>query len=109
VSAANDLFTPHRPAQGLRLPSQRCGIPSVSFASDPAILEEMRGRAAMYRREEKAVLLNPHHFKYIADLEEIYAEAGADAERQALAKLLFDEEYCFNAGKIVIIAWRGNE
>src|SRR5262249_28544908 len=48
----------HRPAQGRRLPSQRCGIPSVSFASDPAILEEMRGRAAMCRREENAVLLN---------------------------------------------------
>jgi hypothetical protein len=95
----------HRPAQGRRLPSQRCGIPSIYFASDLAILEEMRGRAAMYRREENAVLLNPHHFKYQEDLEKIYADAGPDAERQALAKHLFDEEYCFNAGKIVIVAW----
>jgi hypothetical protein len=95
----------HRPAQGRRLPSQRCGIPSVSFASDPAILEEMSGRAAMYRREENAVLLNPHHFKYQEDLEKVYADAGPNAERQALAKQLFDEEYCFNAGKIVIVAW----
>jgi hypothetical protein len=95
----------HRPAHGRRLPSQRSGIPSVSFATDPAILEEMRGRAAMYRREENAVLLNPDHFKYREDLEKIYTDAGPDAERQALAKQLFDEEYCFNAGKIVIVAW----
>jgi hypothetical protein len=95
----------HRPAQGRRIPSQRCGIPSVSFASDPAILEEMRGRAAMYRREENAVLLNPQHFKYLEDLDKIYAEAGPDAERRALAKQLFDDEYCFNAGKFVVLSW----
>jgi hypothetical protein len=94
-----------QPAQGRRLPSQRYGIPSVSFATDPAILEEMTGRAAMYRRQENAVLLNPNHFKYQDDLERIYADAGFDAERRALAKQLFDEEYCFNAGKIVIVAW----
>jgi hypothetical protein len=95
----------HRPAQGRRLPSQRCGIPSVSFANDPAILEEMRDRAAMYRREENTVLLNPHHSKYVEDLERIYSDAGADAERQALAKRFFDEEYCFTAGKVIIVAW----
>ena len=95
----------HRPALGRRLPSQRCGIPSVSFANDPAILEEMRDRAAMYRREENTVLLNPHHSKYVEDLERIYSDAGADAERQALAKRFFDEEYCFTAGKVIIVAW----
>jgi hypothetical protein len=65
----------------------------------------MRGRAAMYRREENAVFLNPHHFKYQDDLEAIYADAGPDAERRQLAKQLFDEEYCFNAGKFVLLSW----
>jgi hypothetical protein len=95
----------HRPAQGRRLPSQRPGVPSVYFTQDPAKLEEMSGRAAMYQREENAVLLNPSHFKYVEDLERIYADAGPDAERRMLAKQLFDEEYCFNAGKFVILAW----
>jgi hypothetical protein len=95
----------HRPAQGRRLPSRRPGIPSVSFTEDPAHLEEMRGRAAMYCREDNAVLLNPRHFKYLDDLDRICADAGPDAERCALAKQFFDEEYCFNAGKFVLLSW----
>lgn len=95
----------HRPALGRRLPSQRPGIPNVYFTEDPAKLEEMCGRAAMYQREENAVLLNPRHFKYLEDLERIYADIGPETERRALAKQLFDEEYCFNAGKFVILAW----
>jgi hypothetical protein len=95
----------HRPAQGRRLASQRPGIPNVYFTEDPAKLEEMSGRAAMYQREENAVLLNPRHFKYLEDLEKIYGDGGPEAERRALAKRLFDEEYCFNAGKFVILAW----
>jgi hypothetical protein len=95
----------NRPALGRRLPPQRPGIPTISFTQDPAKLEELRGRAAMYQREEYAVLLNPHHFKYLEDLEKAYADAGPDAERRALAKRFFDEEYCFNAGKFVILAW----
>jgi hypothetical protein len=87
------------------LPSQRPGIPSVYFTADPAKLEELCGKAAMYQREENAVLLNPRHFKYLDDLEKIYADIGPDAGRRALAKSLFDEEYCFNAGKFVILAW----
>lgn len=59
----------------------------------------------MYQREENAILLNPNHFKYVEDLEKMYADAGPDAERRILAKKLFDEEYCFNAGKFVILAW----
>jgi hypothetical protein len=94
-----------RPALGRRLQSHRPGIPNVYFAQDPAILEEMRGRAAMYKREENAVLLNPHHFRYQDDLEKLYADTGSDAERRQLARRLFDEEYCFNAGKFVILAW----
>src|SRR5262249_29372552 len=95
----------HRPAQGRRLPSQRPGIPQVSFAEDPAKLEEMRGKAAMYQREKNAILLNPYHFKYREDIEKLYADAGPEADRRALAKQLFDEEYSFNAGKFVILAW----
>jgi hypothetical protein len=95
----------HRPAQGRRLPSQRPGIPNVCFTDDPAKLEEMCGRAAMYQREENAVLLNPRHFKYLEDLEQIYADAGPDADRRTLAKQLFDEEYYFNAGKFIILGW----
>jgi hypothetical protein len=68
-------------------------------------LEEICGRAAMYQHEENAVLLNLRHFKYLEDLEKIYADAGPEAERRALAKRLFDEEYCFNADKFVILAW----
>src|SRR5262249_44556404 len=79
--------------------------PSVAFTEDAAHLEEMRGRAAMYRREDNTVLLNPRHFKYLDDLDRIYADAGPDEERRALAKLVFDEEYCFNAGKFVLLSW----
>jgi hypothetical protein len=95
----------HLPAQGRRLPSRRPGIPSVSFTEDPAHLEEMRGRAAMYRREDNAVLLNPRHFKYLDDLDRICADAGLDEERRVLATQFFDEEYCFNAGKFVLLSW----
>jgi hypothetical protein len=95
----------HRPTPGRRLPSRRPGIPTVSFTEDPAHLEEMRGRAAMYRREDNAVLLNPRHFKYLDDLDRICADAGLDEERRGLAKLFFDEEYCFNAGKFVLLSW----
>lgn len=95
----------NRPALGRRLPSQRPGIPQVYFTEDPAKLEEMCGRAAMYQREDNAVLLNPCHFKYLEDLDKCCTDAGPDAERRALAKRLFDEEYCFNAGKFVILAW----
>jgi hypothetical protein len=105
----NRAFDPngksHRPAQGRRLPAQRPGIPNVYFTEDPAKLEEMCGRAAMFQREENAALLNPCHFKYLEDLERICADAGADAERRGLARSMFDEEYCFNAGKFVILAW----
>lgn len=94
-----------RPGKGRRLPSQLPGVPQVSFAEDPGILEEMTGRAAMYRREENAVFLNQKHFKYREDLERILEDAGASADRRSLAKQLFDEEYSFNAGKFVIQAW----
>ena len=87
------------------MPLQRPGVPNVYFTQDPAKLEEMCGRAAMYQRDEYAVLLNPRHFKYVEDLERICADAGPDAERCALATRFFNEEYCFNAGKFVILAW----
>jgi len=101
-----DAASPHhRPAQGKRLPSQRAGIPQVEFTMDPGHLEELQGRAALYRRAANLILLNPHHFKYQADLEKLYADAGPDAERRRLARHLFDTEYCFNAGKFVVLAW----
>jgi hypothetical protein len=95
----------HRPFEGRRLPTRATGIPCVAFTEDPAILEEMRGRAAIFRREDNTVLLNAHHFRYEDDLEKIYEDVGADAERRALARKLFDEEYCFNAGKFVVLSW----
>jgi hypothetical protein len=94
-----------RPAKGHRTAGQHPGIPIVSFAEDPAILEELAGRAAMYKRDANVVLLNPEHFKYKDDLEKVYDDVGPSADRQALAKKLFDEEYQFNAGKFVILAW----
>jgi hypothetical protein len=99
-----------KPANGHRSTSQLPGIPKVSFAEDPAILEEMSGRAAMYRHEENAVLLHPRHFKYLQDLERIYSDVGPGADCRSLAKQLFDEEYSFNAGTFVIQSWlfKGN-
>jgi hypothetical protein len=101
----NDAPRQTKPAKGKRLPAQLPGVPAVTFSEDPAILEEMSGRAAMYKREENAVLLNPRHFKYKDDLEKIYEDVGPAAERRSLAKRYFDEEYCFNAGKFVILGW----
>ena len=94
-----------RPAKGLRTPSALPGIPQVSFAEDPAILEELSGRAALYRHEDNTVLLNPRHSKYLEDLEKICADVGPGADRRSLARRFFDEEYSFNAGKFVIQAW----
>jgi hypothetical protein len=100
-----DQVPPHTPFEGRRLPTRAPGIPLVAFTEDPAILDEMRGRAALYRREENTVLLNAHHFKYADDLERIYDDVGPDGDRRALAKKYFDEEYCFNAGKFVVLSW----
>ncbi len=94
-----------RPGNGQRSFLECPGIPQISFAEDPAILEEMVGRAGMYKREENVVLLNPRHFKYKEDLDKIFGDVGPGADRRSLAKHLFDEEYCFNAGKFVILAW----
>lgn len=35
----------------------------------------------------------------------MYQDSGPDADRQILAKQLFDDEYCVNAGRFVIQAW----
>ena len=35
----------------------------------------------------------------------MFEDVGPGADRRALAKQLFDEEYSFNAGKFVIQAW----
>jgi hypothetical protein len=59
-----------KPSQGRRLPSQFPGIPTVAFAEDRALLEEMSGRAGMYRRADNAVFLNARHSKYLEDLDE---------------------------------------
>ena len=94
-----------QPGNGQRSPAVCPGVPQVSFAEDPAILEEMVGRAGMYKREENAILLNPHHFKYKEDLNKIFRDVGPGADRRSLAKHLFDQEYCYNAGKFVVLAW----
>lgn len=96
----------HRSASGRSTNRQAHGIPYVDFTQDPAILEEMQGRAAIYRRTENLVLLNPGHFLYQRDLERLYdQEAGPDAERRHLVKQFFDEEYMVQAGKFVMQAW----
>jgi hypothetical protein len=98
--------TPQRPpASGKKLPSRSIGIPVVDFTDDPAILEEMNGKAAVYRKEENTVLLNPAYFRYVEGLESCYQDVGADADVRALAKRHFDEEYCVRAGQFVIQAW----
>src|SRR5262249_19100827 len=83
----------------------RPGILTVTCREAPARLKEMCGRDAMPRGEDTAVLLIPSHFKYLDDLDRICADAGPDEGRRALAKQFFDEEYCFNAGKFVLLSW----
>src|SRR5262249_39491826 len=93
-----------RPALGRRT-GPATGIPEIQFALDPALLEEMRGRAALYRSADHTVFLNPEHFRYRDSLEKLYEEAGPDADRQALAQQLFDEEYSYQAGSFIVYAW----
>ena len=81
----------------------------MSFTLDPAILEEMAGRAAVYRPDIPAVLLNPRYFRYLQDLERFYDEVGESAERRALAKDYFDAQYAFHAGCFVIQAWLNHD
>jgi hypothetical protein len=95
----------HRPARGRRSGQSASGIPEIRFTSDPAILAEMRGRAALYRQSENLVLLNKEHFRYQQDLERMLQDAGPDAVQQQLAQQLFDEEYMVQAGKYVVQAW----
>jgi hypothetical protein len=95
----------NRPAQGRRTTQNITGIPNVDFTNDPAILEEMRGRAAVYRRSANLVLLNPEHFLYQRDLQRLYEDVGPDSERQQLARQFYNEEYRYQAGKYVVQAW----
>jgi hypothetical protein len=94
-----------RPGRGRALSKQLPGVPTISFAEDPALLEEMVGCAALYRHEGNALLLNPRHAQYLQDLEKVYADVGPSSDRRLLAKKVFDEEYFTNAGKFVIRAW----
>ena len=91
--------TGNRPAQARRTSQTVTGIPDVQFATDPAIREEMSGRAAVYRRAENMVLLNPDHFLYQRDLQRLYEDVGPDSERQQLARQFYNEEYRYQAGK----------
>lgn len=95
----------HKPLSGVRIQSNLAGIPVPKFTTDPAHLEAMRGRAAMYVKEENVIWINPEHFRYNAFLEEVEKEAGNDAERQQLAKRIFNDEYKFQVGKYVASAW----
>jgi hypothetical protein len=81
------------------------GIPRVEFTRDPGHLSDMSGRAAMYRRHENLVLLNPEHFRYQQLQAALLASVGPDAERQQMAREIFDEEYQVHAGRFVIQAW----
>jgi hypothetical protein len=69
---------------GKRSASATPGVPYVRFTEDPAILEEIGGRAAVYKREDNCVLLNPKHFHYLKDLETIFQDAGPDSGRRPL-------------------------
>jgi hypothetical protein len=101
--AATDPST--RTVFGKRLATNVAGIPTPRFTNDPSHLEQMRGRAAMYVKEDNSILINPTHFRYVAFLEKIQEEAGPDPEWQGLAKSILDEEYKFQVGKYVISAW----
>lgn len=94
----------HAPARGRRTDQQSTGIPRIEFTRDAGHLTEMNGRAAMYRRHENLVLLNPDHFRYLQLLESMYEMVGPDAERRAMACEIFDEEYQVQAGRFVIQA-----
>jgi hypothetical protein len=104
-SAHDPSSNQHRPSAGRRVGQNGPGIPDVRFTTDCGHLDEMTGRAALYRRAENVILLNPHYELYRQYLDRLYADAGPDADRRALAKQLFDEEYCFNAGRFVVQAW----
>jgi hypothetical protein len=93
-----------RPGIGKRA-GANTGIPRVIFAQDSALKAEMVGRAAMYRREDNTVFLNPDHGRYQQDLARLYQDVGADAERQQLAKKVYDEEYQVRAGEFVVFSW----
>jgi len=81
------------------------GIPEVVFTDEPALLEEMRGRAAMYRRVDNKVFLTRKHFRYLDDLEKLYSEVGSDAAACAMAREQYEAAYCFHAGRFVVQAW----
>jgi hypothetical protein len=93
-----------KPGIGRRV-RETVGIPIVQFTHDPGLLEDMRGRAAMYRKEDNTVFLNPHHFRYLDDLEQLYEDVGPDAERRQVAREFYDEAYQFCAGRFVVQAW----
>jgi hypothetical protein len=97
--------TNHTPARGRRTDQASSGIPRVEFTRDPGHLADMCGRAAVYRRHENLVLLNPEHFRYLQLLEAMYEVAGPDAERRQLAREIFDVQYQVQAGRFVIQAW----
>lgn len=94
-----------RPAVGTRTTQHFSGIPRVEFTRDPAKLGDMHGRAALYERSANLVLLNPEHFRYQQDLQNLFDHVGPDADRRAIAQSLFDEEYQVQAGKYVVQAW----
>ena len=95
----------HRPTTGRKVRDEQTGIPKVMFSDDPALLDQMKDRAAMYQRDENTVFLNQNHFRYEDDLERLYEEVGDDVDRRKLAKDLFDDEYMFRAGTFVVQAW----
>jgi hypothetical protein len=100
-----DSLEASRPARGRRTGQAACGIPEVRFTSDPARLDEMRGRAALYIRSDNLVLLNREHFRYQQLLEGLFESVGPDADQRRLAQQLFDEEYMVHAGEYVVQAW----
>jgi hypothetical protein len=95
----------HRAAVGKPTGQSSTGIPEVRFTDDPALLADMQGRAAVYRKEENLVLLNREHFRYLQEKEAFAEEQGKDAERRGLAEKVFDEEYMVEAGKLILQAY----
>jgi hypothetical protein len=95
---------PHRPGVG-RPQGAVLGIPCVCFTNDAGLLDDMRGRAALYRRADNTVFLNPKHWRYEDDLSRLYEEVGPDSELRQLARKYYEEAYKFHAGRLVVCAW----
>jgi hypothetical protein len=79
-------------------------LPEVRFTSDPAHLELMEGRAALYQPAANTVFLNPRYTRFLTNVERVRWEAGTDPQGQQAAEKALRDEYVVAAGKWVTMA-----